>query len=86
MFTNEELHQINAPTLLLYGEHDKVYNLNTIRRRAASLPANFHVEVIPDAGHVLDYDQPELVSAHIVKFIRDGSSLLRNLSILDEYG
>lgn len=73
LFTDDELRQISAPTLLLYGEEDVVYDMNAIRKRAARLPANFHVEVIPNAGHVLDYDQPEAVSARIVKFIRDGT-------------
>lgn len=71
MFTDDELRQISAPVLLLYGEKEAGYDLNAIRKRAARLPANFHIEVIPDAGHVLDYDQPEAVSARIVTFIRD---------------
>ncbi len=72
VFTDEELRLINAPALLLYGEQDVVYDLNAIRKRVARLPANFHIEVIPNAGHVLDYDQPEVVSARITRFIRDG--------------
>lgn len=72
LFTDGELRQISALTLLLYGEQDVVYNLSAIRKRAAHLPANFHIDVIPNAGHILDYDQPEAVSARIVKFIRDG--------------
>lgn len=73
MFTDDELRQISAPTLLLYGEREVVYDLNAIRKRAARLPSNFRIEAIPNAGHVLDYDQPEAVSARIVKFIRDGT-------------
>ncbi len=71
MFTDDALRQIGAPTLLLYGEQEVGYGMNAIRKRAARLPANFHLEVIPNAGHVLDYDQPEAVSARIVKCIRD---------------
>lgn len=73
MFTDDELRQISAPTLLLYGEQDVVYDMNAIRKRAAHLPANFQIDVIPNAGHVLDYDQPGAVSARIVKFIRNGT-------------
>ena len=72
VFTDEDLRLINAPTLLLYGEQDVVYDLNAVRMRVARLPANFHIEVIPNAGHVLDYDQPEVVSGRIASFIRDG--------------
>jgi pimeloyl-ACP methyl ester carboxylesterase len=73
MFTDDELRQIRAPTLLLYGEQEVGYDVNAVRERVARLPTNFHVEVIPNAGHVLDYDQPETVCARIIKFIRDGA-------------
>lgn len=72
-FTDVELGQIRAPALLLYGEQDLVYDLNAVRARAAGMPANFHLDLIPNAGHVLDYDQPDAVSARIVRFIRDGT-------------
>ena len=71
MFTDDELRQIGAPTLLLYGEQEVGYDMNALRKRAARLPANFQIELIPNAGHLLDYDQPEAVSARIVKFIRN---------------
>lgn len=73
MFTDDQLRQVRAPTLLLYGDQDPVYNVQAIRRRTARLPANFHVETIPNAGHVLDYDQPKVVSERMVKFLSEGS-------------
>lgn len=81
VFTDEELRRITAPTLLLYGEHDAVYDLNAIRKRAARLPGNFHFEIIPNAGHVLDYDQPEAVSVRILKFILDRTAHLEHADI-----
>ena len=72
MFTDDELRQISAPTLLLYGEQEVGYALKAICERAARLPANFRLELIPNAGHLLDHDQPEAVSARIVGFVRDG--------------
>jgi pimeloyl-ACP methyl ester carboxylesterase len=72
MLTDDELRQIGTPTLLLYGEQESIYNLTAIRERSARLPTNFRVDMIPDAGRVLDYDQPEVVSARIEKFIRNG--------------
>ena len=72
-FTDDELRQISAPTLLLYGEREVGYDVNAIRKRVARLPANFHIEVIPNAGHMLDHDQPEAVSARTIEFIREGA-------------
>jgi pimeloyl-ACP methyl ester carboxylesterase len=69
LFTDDELRQIRVPVLLLYGAQEVVYDLTAVRDRVARLPANFHLDVIPDAGHVLDYDQPEMVSAKIKAFV-----------------
>ncbi len=69
LFTDDELRQISAPTLLLYGEQEVVYSLTAVRERVSRLPANFHLDVIPDAGHVLDYDQPERVCARLCAFV-----------------
>jgi len=70
LFTDAELRQIQAPTLLLYGDYEQVYNLQAIRQRVVQLPANFQLDVIPHAGHVLDYDQPEAVSARMMQFLQ----------------
>jgi pimeloyl-ACP methyl ester carboxylesterase len=73
VFTDDELCQISVPTLLLYGEQEVGYDLKAIRERAARLPANFRLELIPNAGHLLDHDQPEAVSARIARFVTDGT-------------
>lgn len=72
LFTDDELHRISVPTLLLFGEHEVIYSVDAVIKRAARLPPNFHVEIIPNAGHALDYDQPEIVNPRIVKFLREG--------------
>jgi pimeloyl-ACP methyl ester carboxylesterase len=69
MFTDADLRQISSPTLLLYGEQEVGYDMKALHKRAARLPANFQIELIPNAGHLLDHDQPQAVCARIVKFI-----------------
>ena len=72
LFTDDELRRISVPTLLLFGEHEVINSVDAVIKRAARLPPNFHIEIIPNAGHALDYDQPEIVNPRIVKFLRDG--------------
>lgn len=71
-FTDNELRRISAPTLLIWGEYEGAYNVTKATERAKRLIPNVCIEVIPNAGHTVSDDQPELVNARIVKFLRDG--------------
>lgn len=51
------LHAVSAPTLILSGAHDLPSRLQTARRLCASLPAA-ELEVVADAGHLINLDQP----------------------------
>jgi 3-oxoadipate enol-lactonase len=52
---------IDAPAIVACGEHDKA-NLPLARTLAEKLP-NARLELIPDAGHVANLDNPEAFSA-----------------------
>jgi pimeloyl-ACP methyl ester carboxylesterase len=68
-FTDDELRRISAPTLLLWGEYEATYNVAKATARAKRLIPNISVEVIPNAGHTVSDDQPQLVNARIVEFL-----------------
>jgi pimeloyl-ACP methyl ester carboxylesterase len=70
-FTDAELQKITAPTLLLWGEHEHVYNVTKATERARRLIRNLRVEVIPNAGHTISDDQPGQVNTRIVKFLAE---------------
>jgi len=72
VFTDEELGQITAPTLLLIGEHEIMYEPKKALDRAASLIPDIQVELVPNASHMLNKDQPELVIKKVLDFL--GSS------------
>jgi pimeloyl-ACP methyl ester carboxylesterase len=55
------LNLIRAPTLVLSGAYDLPSRLQSARNLCAQLPVAEHV-VIPDAGHLINLDQPALYS------------------------
>jgi pimeloyl-ACP methyl ester carboxylesterase len=67
--TDDELRHIQAPTLLLLGEHEVIYNPRTALKRAVSLIPRIEADIIPGVGHALNLDQPERVNQRIVEFL-----------------
>jgi pimeloyl-ACP methyl ester carboxylesterase len=70
VFSDEELRSIRTPTLVLIGEREVLYpDAAATAERARSLIPGVTVERIPNAGHALFYDRPELVNRRIVEFL-----------------
>jgi 2-succinyl-6-hydroxy-2,4-cyclohexadiene-1-carboxylate synthase len=63
----DRLPAIGAPTLVVTGELDRVYR-DLGRRMATSLPHATLVEV-PNAGHAVPWEQPELFAATIAGWL-----------------
>jgi len=69
VFTDEELKRITMSILLLIGDHEIMYEPKKALDRATSLIPNIHAELIPNAGHMLNKDQPELVNKKVLEFL-----------------
>lgn len=67
-FSDDELRSIDSPTLVLWGEYDRIFPKNH-GERAARLVPGADLEVLPDAGHVCFWDQPELANQLLVDFL-----------------
>jgi pimeloyl-ACP methyl ester carboxylesterase len=61
------LHQIKAPTLILFGAHDKVVPPANAALLAAKIP-NSKVVIFPDAGHFFPIEIPEAASQAVIEF------------------
>ena len=61
---------LTVPTLLLFGEQDFVIPTHTVREHAARSEA-LELEVVPDAGHFIVDEKPELVADRVLAFMRD---------------
>lgn len=68
-FTDDQLRQIRAPTLLLMGQQEVIYNYQKAIARAQKLIPNIETVLIPGAGHALNFDQPDLVNQHLLTFL-----------------
>jgi pimeloyl-ACP methyl ester carboxylesterase len=69
-FKYEQLRQLRPPTILLMGDLEVVYNYKKAIARAKKLIPNIETALIPGAGHAMNFDQPELVNQHILRFLQ----------------
>lgn len=67
--TGGKLHRIRSTTLVLAGQNDRLLGPDCSRVLARAIPrATF--EIIPDAGHDVTLEQPELTAERVTRFFR----------------
>jgi pimeloyl-ACP methyl ester carboxylesterase len=57
---------ITAPTLLLWGEEDRIAPRSYADKFAAGIPGEAEIRTIPGAGHLAELDKPEETAAAIL--------------------
>jgi pimeloyl-ACP methyl ester carboxylesterase len=72
VFPDEELLQILNPILMLIGDQDKLNPPKALEQAKRMIP-QIETEIIPNAGHLLSMEQPELVDARLKKFLEKGN-------------
>jgi pimeloyl-ACP methyl ester carboxylesterase len=72
-FSDEELSQIHHNVLLLIGDQDRLNPPKALERAKRVIP-NLEGEIIPEAGHFLNMEQPVLVNKHVLAFLKKTSS------------
>jgi pimeloyl-ACP methyl ester carboxylesterase len=70
VFSKEELRAVRAPTLLLIGEHEKLYDAHATLKYAQERMPGLTGAVISNAPHLAAVAQPEDVNERIVRFLR----------------
>ncbi len=65
---SHQLARIEAPTLLLWGDHDALFSRADQDRFMATLPAA-RLTVYEETGHCPNWERPEQVAADIAAFI-----------------
>jgi pimeloyl-ACP methyl ester carboxylesterase len=71
VFSDEELHQIRSPVLLLIGDHEVVYKPEEVIRRATRLVTDIKAEIVLNANHNAEYTAPDAVNKKILDFLAD---------------
>lgn len=70
LFSGDELRRIAAPVSLLVGQRDLLFNADAIVRRAHKhLPNLVTANIIPQSGHNLIRERPEIVEASALGFL-----------------
>ena len=64
----KRLHLIKAPTLLLWGEHDKIMPRAYAETFAERIAGQTTTQIIADAGHLAELDKPQEVAREILRF------------------
>jgi pimeloyl-ACP methyl ester carboxylesterase len=70
VFSDEELGALQAPTLLLIGQQEVIYDPAAALERARRLIPNFEGELVPRASHDMSFSQSQLVNARILEFLK----------------
>lgn len=65
----ERLSEIDAPVLLVHGDHDSGVPLARVQRAAELIP-DAELVIVPDAGHWVQRDRAALVIPAVIDFLR----------------
>ena len=65
-----DLHQVTAPTLIVWGDQDAILPRSDQERLAAAI-AGARLVVYAGAGHAVYWEEPERVASDLVSFIAD---------------
>ncbi len=57
---------VKAPTLLLWGDKDRVFPISYASRFAAGIAGRTEIKTIANAGHLAELDQPDTTAAAIL--------------------
>jgi pimeloyl-ACP methyl ester carboxylesterase len=68
-FGDDELRSVDTPALLIEGEHEAMHDPRAAITRASALLPTVTTVLLPDAKHVAELEQPELVNELILGHI-----------------
>jgi 3-oxoadipate enol-lactonase len=64
------LERIEVPTLLIFGENDKITNLETASILHENIP-NAGLEIVSDAGHYANLENPREFNLYLTEFLQN---------------
>jgi pimeloyl-ACP methyl ester carboxylesterase len=63
------LRRFQSPGLLVFGEHEVLYDPRRVAERARALMPGLRVEIVSGAGHAAVYDKPDEVNQLLIDFL-----------------
>jgi pimeloyl-ACP methyl ester carboxylesterase len=70
VFSRAQLRRVRAPTLLLIGDKETLYEPLAMLRLAQARMPGFEGAIVPDADHIAAMAQPDDVNARIASFVQ----------------
>ena len=70
VFSRNALRAIRAPTLLLIGAEETLYEPHAMLRLAQSRMPGLTGAIVPDADHIAAMAQPDDVNGRVVRFLQ----------------
>lgn len=67
-FTDEEIAAVGTPVQLLLGAESALHHSAAVAARIATVVPSWRTEVVPDSGHALPIELPDLVTARVLAF------------------
>lgn len=67
------LHTLSHPTMIIWGEQDRVFPLSVGEELRRTIPGS-QLVTIPDAGHLPQWEQPDLVNSVLIAYIHSSKS------------
>jgi pimeloyl-ACP methyl ester carboxylesterase len=69
-FSNDEIKKTGGRILLLVGENDTIYkSIENLFKKAQSIRPDIICKLIPNAGHLGGWDNPQFVNNEIINFL-----------------
>lgn len=71
---SRKLRTIKAPTLVILGGKDGLAgSAAAAAKRAQAIPSR-EIKILPQAGHIMSVDEPDVVGEHIANFLEAGKN------------
>lgn len=62
--------KVKVPTLVIWGEKDAALSKDLVANTEEFVDAQYSIKYLPECGHWVQLEEPELVNKHIVEFVK----------------
>ncbi|MFI6802770.1 alpha/beta fold hydrolase [Streptosporangium canum] len=66
--TDEQVRELSVPVQVLLGARSAVHDARAVAARLAEIAPSWRVEIVPDTGHALPVEAPDLITERILTF------------------
>ncbi|MEV7011856.1 alpha/beta fold hydrolase [Streptosporangium sp. NPDC051022] len=67
-YTDQQVRELSVPVQVLLGARSAVHDARAVAARLAEIAPSWRVEIVPDTGHALPVEAPDLVTERILTF------------------